>query len=154
MRNYYISILLIVISLAFQRSSLKSQNLDSNASGREGIIAAGPSASVKAGLLMLKQGGNAIDAASAVIFNLAVSDYGLFCIGGEVPFMFYESGKKKVVVFNGMGSAPLDPEAIDWYYENGIPKTGIKSATVPSAVSTVLTALELKPHATDSTKAT
>ncbi|MBI5010725.1 MAG: gamma-glutamyltransferase, partial [Bacteroidia bacterium] len=82
--------------------------------------------------------------AAAVIFNLSVSDYGLFCIGGEVPFMFYESGKKKVIVFNGMGSAPLDPEAIAWYYENGIPKIGIKSATVPSAVSTVLTALESK----------
>ena len=116
MRNYYISILLIFISVAFQRSSLKSQNPDSKTSGKEGIIAAGPSASVKAGLLMLKQGGNAVDAASAVIFNLAVSDYGLFCIGGEVPFMFYESDKKKVIVFNGMGSAPLDPAAIEWYY--------------------------------------
>ena len=85
-----------------------------------------------------------MDAASAVIFNLAVSDYGLFCIGGEVPFMFYETGSRKVMVFNGMGGAPLDLKAIEWYYSNGIPKNGIKSATVPSAVSTVLTALELK----------
>ncbi|HAM11245.1 MAG: hypothetical protein A2X05_04785 [Bacteroidetes bacterium GWE2_41_25] len=137
-------LLLIALFVISGTSYGNSQHLTSVASGKAGIIAAGPSASVKAGLTILDQGGNAVDAASAVIFNLAVSDYGLFCIGGEVPFMFYETGSRKVMVFNGMGGAPLDLKAIEWYYSNGIPKNGIKSATVPSAVSTVLTALELK----------
>ncbi len=144
MKKYFKSILLILVLVVIRTSISKSQELTSVASGSGGIIAAGPAASVKAGLHILKQGGNAVDAASAVIFNLAVSDYGLFCIGGEVPFMFYEADNKKVIVFNGMGGAPLDQEAIKWYYENGIPKTGIRSATVPSAVSTVMTALESK----------
>lgn len=139
------SILLIVyIIVNSVAQAVNSQSLTTQASGKGGIIAAGPEVSVKAGLQMLEQGGNAVDAASAVIFNLAVSDYGLFCIGGEVPFMLYEANNKKVIVFNGMGGAPLDQKAIDWYYENGIPVNGIKSATVPSAVSTVLTALEIK----------
>ncbi len=43
-----------------------------------------------------------------------------------------------------MGGAPGDPKAIEWYYANGIPSAGIKAATVPSAVSTLLTALEQK----------
>ena len=144
MKKYLTSIFLILVLVVIRTSISKSQELSSEASGTGGIIAAGPAASVKAGLQILKQGGNAIDAASAVIFNLAVSDYGLFCIGGEVPFMFYEADNKKVMVFKGMGGAPLDPEAIEWYYENGIPKTGIRAATVPSAVSTVMTALESK----------
>ena len=37
-----------------------------------------------------------------------------------------------------------DPKAIEWYYANGIPSAGIKAATVPSAVSTLLAALEQK----------
>jgi len=113
------------------------------ASGNGGIVAAGPSESVKAGLDILRSGGNAVDAAAAVVFNLAVSDYGSFCIGGEVPFMYYSSSTGKIIVFNGMGSAPLDQAAIDWYYANGIPseRRGILPSAVPSAVSTVLTAL-------------
>jgi len=115
-----------------------------HASGNGGMVAAGPPASAQAGIDILSQGGNAVDGAVATIFNLAVSDYGSFCIGGEVPFMFYSVSEGKVMVFNGMGGAPGDQQAIDWYYANGIPGSGIRAATVPSAVSTCLTALELK----------
>jgi gamma-glutamyltranspeptidase / glutathione hydrolase len=113
-------------------------------SGKEGIVVSGPLVSVQAGTGILSKGGNAVDAAVSVIFTLAVSDYGLFCIGGEVPFMFFDSKTREVVVFNGMGGAPSDPQAIKWYYANGIPGSGIKAATVPSAVSTLMAALGLK----------
>ncbi|MEY2600337.1 MAG: hypothetical protein RLZZ142_2596 [Verrucomicrobiota bacterium] len=114
-----------------------------HASGNGGIVAAGPESSARAGIEMLRNRGNAIDGAVATILNLAVSDYGMFCIGGEVPFMFYEAKTGKVMVFNGMGGAPRDPQTIAWYYEHGIPRRGIQAATVPSALSTLLAALEL-----------
>jgi gamma-glutamyltranspeptidase/glutathione hydrolase len=123
---------------------VNSQDLPYHASGNGGVVAAGAQDATKAGIGILQQGGNAVDAAVATIFNLAVSDYGLFCIGGEVPFMYYDSKKKEVIVFNGMGGAPSDPAAIKWYYENGIPSVGIRAATVPSAVSTLLEALGQK----------
>jgi gamma-glutamyltranspeptidase/glutathione hydrolase len=113
------------------------------ASGNGGAVAAGQPASAQAGIEILRQGGNAVDGAVAVIFCLAVSDYGSFCIGGEVPFIFFNSNTGKVSVFNGMGGAPGDQDAINWCYLNGIPDQGIKASTVPSAVSTCLTALEL-----------
>jgi gamma-glutamyltranspeptidase/glutathione hydrolase len=115
------------------------------ASGDGGIVAAGPGPSVEAGLDILRKGGNAVDGAVAAIFNLSVSDYGSFCIGGEVPFMFYSADTRKVIVFNGMGGAPGDQEAIEWFYTNGIPaeRRGIRLSTVPSAISTLLAALEL-----------
>ena len=115
------------------------------ASGNGGIVAAGPKASVEAGLEILSKGGNAIDAAVATIFNLAVSDYGSFCIGGEVPFMFYNVRTGKIMVFNGMGGASGDRRAIRHFYRDGIPedRKGIQVSTVPSALSTLLTALEL-----------
>jgi gamma-glutamyltranspeptidase / glutathione hydrolase len=114
------------------------------ASGNGGAVAAGPKESARAGIYILSRGGNAVDAAVATIFSLAVCDYGSFCIGGEVPFMLYNVNDRKVIVFNGMGAAPSDQKAIDWYYANGIPGSGIRSSTVPSAVSTLLAALELK----------
>ena len=118
------------------------QDLTWFASGNGGIVAAGPKPSAEAGIGILAKGGNAIDAAVATMFNLAVSEYGNFCIGGEVPFMFYNAKTGKVSVFNGMGVAPKDPKTIEWYYKNGIPKRGLLAATVPGAVSALLTALE------------
>jgi gamma-glutamyltranspeptidase/glutathione hydrolase len=134
----------MVILLTTCITMIYADDLPWHASGKGGIVAAGAGAATSAGIEMLQQEGNAVDAAVAAIFNLAVSDYGLFCIGGEVPFMFYDSKTREVIVFKGMGGAPMDPKAIEWYYINGIPSTGIRAATVPSAVSTLLTALELK----------
>ena len=136
--------IIIVIMLTTSLTATYSDELTWYASGNGGVVAAGAQASTRAGIEMLQKEGNAVDAAVATIFNLAISDYGLFCIGGEVPFMFYNSKTREVIVFNGMGGAPGDPKAIEWYYANGIPSAGIKAATVPSAVSTLLTALEQK----------
>jgi gamma-glutamyltranspeptidase / glutathione hydrolase len=144
MKKILLSLWIIVFIAASNSIRVYSGDLTWYASGNGGVVAAGPPASAQAGIDILSKGGNAVDAAVAVIFNLAVSDYGMFCIGGEVPFMLYSANSRKIIVYNGMGSAPKDPKAIEWYYANGIPKGGIKSATVPSAVSTCLTALEQK----------
>jgi len=126
------------------------EELTWHASGNGGAVAAGPKVSAQAGIDILAKGGNAVDSAVAVIFNLAVSNYGLFCIGGESPFMLYNAADGRINVFNGMGGAPKDKKAIEWYYRNGIPdlyssdKGGIKASTTPSAVSTCLKALEVK----------
>jgi gamma-glutamyltranspeptidase / glutathione hydrolase len=144
MKKINAALLMIVINVTICFTTCFAGDLTWYASGNGGIVAAGPSASARAGIDILSKGGNAVDGAVAVIFNLAVSDYGMFCIGGEVPFIFYSVKEGKVMVYNGMGGAPKDQKAIDWYYANGIPKKGIKAATVPSAVSTCLTALEQK----------
>ncbi|HLP71883.1 MAG TPA: gamma-glutamyltransferase [Bacteroidales bacterium] len=116
------------------------------AEGNGGIVAAGPEPSVQAGLEILSLGGNAADAGVATVFNLTVSDFGSTCIGGEVPFMYYDAKTQKVTVLNGMGGAPLDSTAIAGFLQKGIPieKEGIKVSTVPSLISTLLKALELK----------
>ena len=113
-------------------------------SGVGGAVAAGEADSVAAGIRLLEKGGNAADAAAATLLALAVTDYGLFAIGGEVPLIIYDAGKKEVKVLSGLGAAPLDPKAIQWYYKNGIPANGsMKSALVPGAVDLVITALKL-----------
>jgi len=94
------------------------------ASGRGGAVAAGGAGSVAAGLELLAEGANAVDAAVATILALAVTDYGLFAIGGEAPFMFSDATERRVRVLSGVGRAPLDPAAIAGYYETGIPDQG------------------------------
>lgn len=134
----------LFLLLSFWTAGCYAADLTWYASGNGGAVATGPKPSAQAGIDILSQGGNAVDGAVATIFTLAITDYGNFCVGGEVPFMLYSIKTGKVEVFNGMGGAPGDKKAIEWYYENGIPLDGIRSATVPSAMSTLLTALELR----------
>ena len=113
-------------------------------SGRGGAVASGREEAVAAGLSLLEQDGNAADAAAATLLALAVTDYGLFAMGGEVPLLIYDARKREVKVLCGLGRAPLDPEAIKWYYDNGIPSGGnMKSAPTPGAVDLCVTLLKL-----------
>ncbi|MBM3237674.1 hypothetical protein FJZ31_15395 [Candidatus Poribacteria bacterium] len=114
------------------------------ASGKIGAVAAGGSRAVTAGIEILKNGGNAADAAVATILALSITDHGAFAIGGEVPFIIYNEQSKEVKVLSGLGRAPLSPEAIEWYMDNGIPTDGnMKAAPVPAAVHLCVTALRL-----------
>ena len=58
-----------------------------HAEGKGGAVAAGGKEAVAAGLSILKQGGNAADAASATLLALSVTDVGFFVIGSEVPLI-------------------------------------------------------------------
>jgi len=114
------------------------------ASGKTGAVAAGGSRAVAAGVEILENDGNAADAAAATILALSITDHGAFAIGGEVPFIIYDAGAQEVKVLSGLGRAPISPDAIDWYMENGIPNDGsMKAAPVPAAVHLCLTALKL-----------
>jgi gamma-glutamyltranspeptidase len=103
------SVFIALIKLPVCFTGFKADEIGWFASGNGGVVAAGPKASALAGIDILDKGGNAVDEAVATIFNLVVSDYRSFCVGGEVPFMFYDRRDSSIIVFNGMGSAPEDP---------------------------------------------
>jgi gamma-glutamyltranspeptidase / glutathione hydrolase len=126
------------------RASAFGQEISWHASGKNGAVGAGHADSVAAGIKILEQGGRAADAAAATILALSVTDYGSFAIGGEVPVIIYDAPSKQVKVLNGVGGAPSDPAAIEWFYKNGIPANGsMKAAPVPAAVDVVVTLLRL-----------
>ena len=115
-----------------------------HASGTGGAVAAGGSSAVAVGIDLLEAGGNAADAAAATMFALAITDYGEFAIGGEISLIIYDATKQEVKVLCGMGTAPRDERAIEWYYANGIPDLGsYKAMPTPGAVHLCLTLLEL-----------
>ena len=123
---------------------MRDQQTGWTAESRKGVVAAGGAEAVAAGVGILRQDGNAADAAAAALFALMVCDHGLCSIGGEVPVLIYDAKKQEVKALSGMGGAPLAQEAIDWYMRNGIPGAGdMKIAPVPSVVDCCLTLLKV-----------
>ncbi len=123
---------------------MKDNAISWQASSKAGAVAAGGSEAVAAGIHLLEQGGNAADAAAATLFALMVTDYGSCAIGGEIPLIIYDASRAEVKVLCGMGRAPLEQAAIDWYYANGIPDEGsYRAMPVPGVVHLCLTVLEL-----------
>ena len=125
-------------------ANLNTNQVGWKASSREGVVAAGSAESVMAGVNILNDGGNAVDAAIATIFALNVTDHGDCSIGGEVPILIYDAETQSVKVLSGQGRAPLSQESVSWYMKNGIPGgSDIKMAPVPSVVDSCITALQL-----------
>jgi len=111
------------------------------AMGSKGLVVSGNAAATAAGIRMMEQGGNAADAGAATLLALSVTTVGAFCIGGEVPVLIYDAARKDVKVLAGQGSAPRDPEAIQWYMKNGIPDNEVRAAAVPAALDLIVTLL-------------
>jgi gamma-glutamyltranspeptidase / glutathione hydrolase len=136
--------LFTIVLLLNSQPVAPAQEVSWHASGKNGVVAAGHADSVAAGVSILDAGGRAADAAAATILALAVTDYGWFSIGGEVPVLVFDANTKQVKTLSGVGVAPLDPAAIEWFYKNGIPATGsMKAAPTPGAVDLVVTLLKL-----------
>lgn len=74
--------------------------------GRRGVVAGGHPLSVEAGMRVLQQGGNAVDAGVAAVLAASVIEFSHFSFGGEVPILVKLKGKE-VAVVEGQGPAPL-----------------------------------------------
>jgi len=137
-------VLVACFSVLFMCGILAAAEIGWHDSGKGGAVAAGGGQAVAAGISMLEAGGNAADAAAATLLALSITDYGYFAIGAEIPLIVYDAKSGKVKVLCGLGGAPLDPEAIKWYYKNGIPDDGsIKTAPVPGALSLCFATVKL-----------
>ena len=119
-----------------------AQQIGWQAASKNGVVAAGAADAVAAGITILEADGNAADAAAATIFALNVTDHISCSIGGEVPVLIYDNKSGGVKSLSGQGGAPLSPQAIDWYMQNGIPDKDMKMAPVPSVVDLCITMLQ------------
>ncbi|HTV43838.1 MAG TPA: gamma-glutamyltransferase [Stellaceae bacterium] len=101
--------------------------------GRRGAVAANHPLAAQAGLLALRAGGNAIDAAVATAAALAVVEPMMSGLGGDGFYHVYQQSTGRAVVFNGTGPAPqaATPER----YAGGIPRIGPLSVSVPGTLA-------------------
>ncbi len=114
-----------------------------HATGTRGAVAAGGQGAVDAGIRVLREGGNAADAAAATILALAVTDATAFCFGGEAPILVYDAKRNAVEVVAGQGAA-LRLATRDHFaqMEGGIPARGVEPAAVPATLDAVVVLLD------------
>src|SRR5438093_13542383 len=65
--------------------------------GSHGIVAGGRHYSVAAGVRILQEGGNAIDAGVATVLAASVVEISHFGFGGEAPTMIYHASRRGVM---------------------------------------------------------
>src|SRR4029079_12495255 len=105
---------------------------------RHGMVATSDPLAAQAGLEILRQGGNAIDAAVATGAVLDVTSQNDTGIGGDLFALVYIAKDKKLYALNSGGWAPTG-----WTPEfftptlgvKSVPNGGVNAATVPGAIS-------------------
>jgi gamma-glutamyltranspeptidase/glutathione hydrolase len=105
---------------------------------RHGIVATSDPLAVQAGLEILQQGGNAIDAAVAAGAVLDVTSQNDTGIGGDLFALVWVAREEKLYALNSAGWAPAGwtPEFFtDQLGLNRMPFNGVNATTVTGAVS-------------------
>jgi gamma-glutamyltranspeptidase/glutathione hydrolase len=87
-------------------NSKRSQNDSQSAVGKISMAASAHPVATDAGEKILRDGGNAIDAAIAIQFGLNVGEPMMTGIGGSGFFMVYHAESKTIKIFNGHTRAP------------------------------------------------
>jgi gamma-glutamyltranspeptidase/glutathione hydrolase len=110
--------------------------------GKQGMVTAGHPAAAEAGMRILQQGGNAIDAAIAAWGMQGVVEPPMTGLGGDMFIILYDAKTKSVKVVNGTGVAP-QKATIEYYKANGgITGQGPLSTSVPGAPAGAVLAVE------------
>lgn len=109
--------------------------------GRRGMVCSGHHAASLAGISVLQQGGDAVDAAIAVAAALNVAEPNMSGIGGDGFIMIYRRAERRVEVVNATGPAPALATR-ESYLPDGIPMKGIRSVSVPGLAAGWLLAHE------------
>ncbi|MGA2188953.1 MAG: gamma-glutamyltransferase family protein [Steroidobacteraceae bacterium] len=113
---------------------------------QHGMVVTSQPLAAQAGLQILKQGGNAVDAAVATAAALNLMEPMMVGVGGDLFAVIYIAKEHRLHVLNASGTAPsgatlehfndlgyrADPQS--WGPGSGMPVHGILTVTVPGAV--------------------
>src|ERR1700722_17239900 len=104
---------------------------------RNGVVATSQPLAAQAGLQILKQGGNAFDAAVAAAAVLNVVEPESAGVGGDVFVLAWLAKEKQLIALNASGRAPsgaTPAHLAQRGFTKKMPLHGVESATVPGAV--------------------
>jgi gamma-glutamyltranspeptidase/glutathione hydrolase len=105
---------------------------------RHGIVATSDPLAAQAGLDIMRQGGNAIDAAVAAGAVLDVTSQNDTGIGGDLFALIWSAKDRKLYALNSAGWAPAawTPEFFtEQLQTKSVPGRGVNAVTVPGAIS-------------------
>jgi gamma-glutamyltranspeptidase/glutathione hydrolase len=112
--------------------------------GTQGMVSSSQTLATLAGYKILLKGGNAVDAAIAMVSTLNVVEPHSVGIGGDAFALIYLARENKLIGMNASGRAPYRAN-IEWFREKGmdeIPERGILTVTVPGALHGWVQALD------------
>ena len=103
---------------------------------RRGMVAASNPLAAQAGLHVLRQGGNAADAAVATAAVLNVTDPASTGVGGDCFALYFDAKTRHVTALNGSGRAPsaLRLETLRAQGFTEVPPRSVHAVTVPGTV--------------------
>ncbi len=110
--------------------------------GRHWVAITGKPLGATAGAMIFQQGGNAVDAAAAMLGAVATM-WDVLSWGGETQALIYHPGLKKVIGINALGVAPTGA-TVEYYKSKGLnypPEYGPLSAVTPGTPGGLLTML-------------
>ena len=104
--------------------------------GQQGMVASSQQLATLAGYKILLKGGNAVDAAVAMVSTLNVVEPHSVGIGGDAFALIYLAKGNKIIGMNASGRAPYKAD-LNYFHEReimAIPERGILTVTVPGAL--------------------
>jgi gamma-glutamyltranspeptidase / glutathione hydrolase len=118
------------------RRARKSASQRSVVMGTDGMVASSQHLATLAGYKILAKGGNAVDAAVAMVSTLSVVEPYSVGIGGDAFAILYLAKENRLVGMNACGRAPYRAN-LEWFRRRGlsqIPERSILAVTVPGAL--------------------
>ncbi|GIW51210.1 MAG: gamma-glutamyltranspeptidase [Gemmatimonadales bacterium] len=100
--------------------------------GRHWVAITGKPLAATAGAMMFQKGGNAVDAACAMLAAVSTM-WDVLSWGGETQALIYHPGEKRVIAINALGVAPTGA-TVEFYRSKGMrypPEDGPLSAVTP-----------------------
>jgi gamma-glutamyltranspeptidase/glutathione hydrolase len=134
----FLSIVVAVGVVALPQPSLRASGPVTRIAPVEatsGMVASAHMLASRAGLEILKAGGNAVDAAVAAAFAIGVVEPNATGLGGEGMMVIYLASSKTTVAIDYRSVAPRSGR-----FEAGIPAVGYGSVAVPGTVAGLTTA--------------
>ncbi len=122
---------------SYGQAGSQNSGFGGNIQGFRAAVASEHYLSAQAGMDMLKQGGNAFDAAVAATLVETVVNPHMVTIGGECPMLLYVKSRNQVISVNGNTRAPASA-TLSNYLDRGIgliPAQGVEAAGVPAMLS-------------------
>jgi gamma-glutamyltranspeptidase/glutathione hydrolase len=132
----------IAIALAAPATASAQRTQKPVLHGKHWIAITGKPMSATAGAMMYQKGGNAVDAAAAMLAAGATM-WDVLSWGGETQALIYHPGEKRVIGLNALGAAPTGATP-DYFREHGMrypPEYGVDAMVTPGTPGGLMTML-------------
>jgi len=133
---------LVAVSMMFPESANAQRTAKPVLHGRHWVAITGKPLGATAGSMMFQRGGNAVDAACAMLAATATM-WDVLSWGGETQALIYHPGEKKVIALNALGVAPTGATP-EFFKSKGMkypPRYGPLAAVTPGTPGGLMTML-------------